>query len=467
MFQTKLLVILSTFSDTEKKALKKWLQSSAFNENKKVESLLVYLIENPIENWGKEQLFSHCFPVTEYEDVKLRRLFSSGFQAVEKFIVYYENQKSPIENELKLLAFYHQKQIPNLIESQLEKVQTLQSDNHRKNSPYYYNAFLIAEIEAANQSYRSQKEGENHLEKVEKNLDAFYLLTKLELYCASLAHQTVIASETEALFISEILAYIEQNPEIQTIPAIHIYYLLTRLLTLSEDESIFEQIQIALDLNWQVFSEQELKNIYSLLRNHCITHINQGKTSYYVRLFDIYCAQIEHNSLLSASGSLSPALFKNMIVLALRLGKDEWVERQIDTYQGFLPIEVAVETLHYVQARLYFYRKEWEKVGKTLLKTPKYTDIFFEIDARKLLIQTYFELAEWETVYNYLNTFRVFIHRNRTISARHKESNRNFCNAIEKLLKKDSINPKLQVKWKESIVQMTFLAEREWILSKV
>jgi hypothetical protein len=69
-----------------------------------------------------------------------------------------------------------------------------------------------------------------------------------------------------------------------------------------------------------------------------------------------------------------------------------------------------------------------------MLQQVEYLNVFYKIDSRKLLIQAFYELKEWDSLDSAMNAFRVFIHRNKEISDLHKKNNQNFINFLYKLV---------------------------------
>jgi SMC interacting uncharacterized protein involved in chromosome segregation len=77
----------------------------------------------------------------------------------------------------------------------------------------------------------------------------------------------------------------------------------------------------------------------------------------------------------------------------------------------------------------------------------------------------FYELRERVLVDNYLNTFKVFIHRNDTINPTYKESNNNFVRLLNR------INMSIDLKKTEAIAKdftkMDHVAEKQWLKEKI
>jgi len=95
----------------------------------------------------------------------------------------------------------------------------------------------------------------------------------------------------------------------------------------------------------------------------------------------------------------------------------------------------------------------------------EYDDVFYGIDSRKLLLQTYYEINEIEPMYSLMDSFRTLLKRNKTISDTHLNNNLNLIRFIGKLLAAKNQTPKLK-KLKVEIAKTPSVAEKRWLLEK-
>lgn len=468
MHNTKLVQIVSTFSQKERKRLEKLFRSPFFNENQQLIALIQYLVANLEKNkkeiLEKEIVFAHIYPEEKYNELKMRRLISDAFQLVEQFISQLYTAKNPINQSLNVLKYYQEKNIENIYASQVKQITEEQTKISSQNASYYYTQYEILLTEVVIQTQNMKREGIDALMPTVEQLDIFYIARKLEFYCTLLTQSTVISTSIPVSFWEEISDLTHKKPHLQAIPIIAFYRTLLNLLHYPEDTSYFEETIALLQQHPLLFNPVELQNIYATVRNYCIAKINAGNKDFEYKLWELYDNEIHNEVFLKEEKEIFPATFKNMIVLGIRLHKVAEVEAIIQQYQIYLSPVFREDVVNYCQAKVHFYKKEFRPIIK-LLNQLQYDDIFFQIDVRKLLIQTYFELKEIEHLQSAMNSLRVYLYRNKTLSPSHKESNIQFLMTLNKM------TGLLSAAKKEKLIAQIRLtprlAERAWLLEKL
>ena len=90
-----------------------------------------------------------------------------------------------------------------------------------------------------------------------------------------------------------------------------------------------------------------------------------------------------------------------------------------------------------------------------------FSDLFYHMGSRTVLIKTYYESEEIESLLSLLASFSNFLRRNKKIAPGLKKTYLNFCNLLFNILKN---NPKKRDRIKEEIQSTQPLAERSWLL---
>ena len=193
----------------------------------------------------------------------------------------------------------------------------------------------------------------------------------------------------------------------------------------------------------------------------------KGEEEAVEKLFTIYNLQIEEGLIFDKEQTISIFNFKNIANVGLKLKKYEWTKDFIENYQGFLPQTQKEDTLAYIWAEYFFEIKNWKEVLKFLFQIKDYPDSFFDINSRKLLIKTYYELSEIENVLNSLNSFRTYLYRNQKISANHKRSYLNFASAMTKLALLDWQDKQKVQTFLLLIGEMDNFNEKVWFQEKI
>jgi hypothetical protein len=101
-----------------------------------------------------------------------------------------------------------------------------------------------------------------------------------------------------------------------------------------------------------------------------------------------------------------------------------------------------------------------------LLQKVNYRDTFVNLAAKTLLLKTWYELDELDTLQSHLDAMRNFIHRKRVLGY-HRTNYLNIIKYTDKLLNVNRLDKKEVAKLKEIIEQEENLTEKEWLLEKI
>jgi hypothetical protein len=471
MKENKLTSLLKVFSPKQFKQLNEFVISPFFNKNGAIVRFVQYL-STLMPEWEEEKLSeevisAHIFPNEPFDRMKVMRLRSETFQIVEKYIVHAQVEQEENRYNVVLLDFYTQHYLDKHYFQTLKSLQQEQEAQVLQNADYYYQNFLLAQSLSGYLTYKHIRNNDGNIQTPNDNLDVFYLSRKLENYCQMLNHSAVVAVEFQYSLWDEILNYIDKNEHIRNIPAIKMHYDILNMLRFPQDISYFEVGFETLNKSAHFFPIRELKNFYNYFVNYCTAKMNQGLPGFMEKVFHLSQILIEKEFIYDWAGNVSVVFFRNTVVIALRLHKIEWAQHFIETYKDKLQEGSRENVYKYCLALLKFTQKSYWEVLGLLHSIENYIDSYFDFSSRRLLIQTYYELNETELVYVNINSFRVFIHRNKTVSEKHKVSNRNFVNLLSKILEVDNKNAAACQKLRQKIATTQILAERNWLVEKI
>ena len=182
-------------------------------------------------------------------------------------------------------------------------------------------------------------------------------------------------------------------------------------------------------------------------------------------LFHLYNDLI-NKEIIFLNDELSPWTFKNISVVALRLGKYDWVESFINNYNIKLPPESRDNAVTYNLAQLYFYQKKYDKVIEQL-QNVEYEDVSYNLDSKTMLLATYYEIDEMEALYFLLESFRAYLNRHKDIPVSAKKNYSNLIKFTKKLIKIIPGDSKAIKKLREDISQTTGIVSIRWLKEKI
>jgi len=202
----------------------------------------------------------------------------------------------------------------------------------------------------------------------------------------------------------------------------------------------------------------------SLAQNYCAIKINSGDLQYYHKMFLVHKALVEKG--LIGGERLDPTVYKNIITIGLKNKEFGWIESFIKNFTQKLPPENQVNALTYNLANVYFHQKQYDKVVNQLREV-KYKSPIYALGGKLILLKTYYEMGEDRALFSLIDSFSIYLRRNKYIS---KEVKQQYLNVVRFLRKLASIVPRDRVslqKLKEKIEKNKALASKQWLLEKI
>lgn len=396
--------IIAGFSLKTREGFKKWLQHKVSSTS----PIFQYFENLYIKETDKIKVFEIIYKNQPYEDKKIRYLDHELYICLKDFLTYEGLTKNPaleaylVNNELigkdsSLFVFHH-----NILQ---ERIEALPYSIEK----YFMEALSLqhAHRHAISKGIRDDSEF-SHL--ALQNLENYYNIEKLRLYCVLINNEQVFISQTKNFenLIDKTIA--EKNPVLQLY--MDLYSLLNgKNVDINTLVVKTLGIYILLDV-WYV------KEIFIILQNFCIKKLKLGGKVYEKFLLDIYKIQIEKDILLH-NQSLSPWTYKNIITIAFRLQEDQWAYSFMQEYIKYVSEDERQNVYSYNMAN-YFYRSKNYDKSQQILQTVEFTDTFYKLGAKWMLAKIYFEKEEWSVLEYHLQSFLHVLKRDRRLQREQK-----------------------------------------------
>ncbi len=461
MKNSKLLALLHAFNAFEHLQLQKFIRSPFHNQHQDVIKLYEYLRHTPAQDDAALQrttVFHHLYPNTEFNDLKLRHISSYLMKVMEDFMVWNEANNDKAYQQIQLTRAYRKRKVEKLFSKTYNATQKLQQKSTVKDAEHHHNNYLL-HLEQYH-STKTRVEGTRAvLQNLSDELDIYFIASKLKQACNVLSHRKVFKTDYRLGLLDEIIAYVEHN-HLTHVPAIGIYYY-TYLTLTREEESAFRNLKKLIAQHHQCFATDELRDVYLQAINFCIRQLNTGHQSYVQEVFELYKESLQNGAMLEQN-KLSPFTYKNVVSAGLKLGEHQWIENFIHTYKSLVPEHHRTAFYQYNLAKLFFARGEYKQSTQALHQI-NIADLFTDLDARVILIKSYYELGELEYLEHLLDSFKQSLQRKEVLTY-HKKNYSNFIRLTRKL-----INRKTQegnTKLMKAINEAEILTERDWLLEK-
>lgn len=479
MEQSKLITLLKTFSKVELNRFSEYVTSPYFNKNQQVRSLMKVLYDTypKFENTTitKESVYKKIFGKDKFNSQKLRDVMSYLTSLAEEFIMHVGLENDPIARKEVLLKEFRQRGLNKYFPTVLREAKALNERTSFRDYTYYYNNYLLEYEENVFFMKNEKREQTESLQKKADNLDVFYLSAKLKNCCEMANSSNVVLASYNLNMIDEILLYLDKNiSRYRTIPVINIYYYILLTLIKSEKENHYFKLKELLLENHKNFDREEMRQMYDCVQNYCIKKINSGHSNYLNELMEVYELLLQHKIIFDAQGLLSQWDYKNIVSTGIRLNKFDWTEKFIHQYKDFLSEEIRQNAFNFNLASFYYSKKDYKNAFK-LLQQVEYTDVYYHLSAKSLLLKAYYEQEDTEGFYSLVDTFKIYLKRNKTISAYQYEVHYNLIRFIKKANDlRIKHNNKMNAKFKLEITRLQEEVEKtkqitniNWLREKI
>ena len=461
----KLLSIINSFSKVELNRLSKFVNSPYFNSNNEITQLykIILVLTNKEFTIDKNKIWHLLYPKIKFNSLKFRKLFSDLLKLIEQFLAQEIYDSNKVLKSNYLLRAIGNKELKKLYATSLTNAYRASEKVRYKESKYYYYQYQREKnIYELKKSDLDRSSGSN-LKDIIDNLDYFYLAEKMRYLCEILNREDVISMEYEILFRDEIVDHLKRYGY-ENVPLVSIYYQMYLTLKENDDNNYYKLISL-LEKHIDILPKYEAREIYTSVINYCIKKINQGNDSFLNEFLLQNETLLERNII--ADNELSPWRFKNIITAGLKFSKFEWVQNFIESYKHKIPEKYRVNAHNFSLAQLYFYQKEYQKLLPLLLQVD-YEDFTYSLNSKLFTVITYYELGEDEAILSFIDSFKAYLRRQKSISDKRKENYLNFLKYTKKLVR-NKVNRQQTVllKIKSEIEEHGNTVSSEWLLEKI
>ena len=435
MQDSKLVKNLKKLDGKTRQRFKVYVNSPYFNQHKKTKTLLQYIYRHLDKNEQKldrHLTFQKLFPGEPFSEQLLFNTMSSLKKLLHSFLAQQQYESRPFTEELYLLeyAYYHNQF--DLLTNRAKHLDRQLSNYPFRDSDHYHARFRYLNTMAYYQVHHEDRSKTELLQALNDKLDRYYILEKLRHSCQLVTNELLINSQFEFSFLDEVLAYYRKEQDrFSEDLSIHLYY--TILMSLREDENPthYQELKHLLKEKISHFSPREQSDLYSYANNFCVRQINKGYRDFQKELFELYQEGLT-NGLIFTNGLLNEWNYKNITVLGCILGEFEWTERFLETYKERLPEKPRENSYNYNMAHLNYSKRNYSEALDHLLLV-RFSDVKYHLNYNNLLLATYYALGDTEALISLLDTFRIYVIRNRKMTVDLKKQYTNFLRYAKKL----------------------------------
>ncbi|HFA49930.1 MAG TPA: hypothetical protein ENJ95_13060 [Bacteroidetes bacterium] len=445
--------------------LRKFVRSPYFNQRDDVTRLFDHFDKVLNGKKGgsvkKQEVWKAVFPKQPFNDKTLHYTSSFLLKTIKQYLAQSELEQDGLQQQLHLCRALQKRGFEKPFEKEMAAAETLLKKQARRNTRFHYDRYLL-EREKAAHTMHQRRSGEMNLQTVHDELTTFFIAETLRQGCTILSHQTMSKQVYDLKLLDEVLALVGQGGYGE-VPAVMVYFHAFMALSGAGEEGHFLKLKNWIEGISGQFPQHELRDIYLLAINFCIKKLNAGEKQYIREAFDLYQHGLENKALLE-NGMLSSYTYKNITRLGMNLGETEWVGRFLEDFKKHLPPRERDNSWRYNLAFFHFQQADYGQAMR-LLRFVEFKDVLNNLDARRMLLRSYFELKEFTALDSLLDSFQTYIRRQKD-AGYHRQNYLNLVRFIKKLMKADARGKAALIKLKSEIMQTEHVAEKEWLLEK-
>ncbi len=345
----QLIQILSILKEEEWKPLRKMAQSPFFTRNQEIEKLLSFLKKfSPsfsAKRLTKELIFKKLYPHQDFNDSKIRKLFSETASLVKRFLVIDKIENDSSISELELLEIYQERQLNNEFTLLSEKVGKKYSKSNFESPEYLLKKIRFNELRKL-QFDTKKIEQYQRLLLESKNDQINYFEIKEAIVNAEIANNNRMKN-VEGISVER------SNPLLKTI------YENLKSIRGHFDQKVFDDTLKIYENNLSILSKERKYEIYQYLQNIIVTAVNEDEGNLYTS-FNFYKRALKAKYIFN-DGTLSGIQYLTIVILGTRLQEYEWVEWFMTSHEKKLSPNNIDQYLLSANTNYYFGRKMFKK----------------------------------------------------------------------------------------------------------
>lgn len=435
----KLFHLLASLSEEEYKLLQKAVRSPIWNTNEHIHTLYAQLKPfHPDFNLLDKhyhKIYHKIFKQQEYDDYKLRRLFSEFTKVIEHFLIYLEtqdDQEGRPKQRLLLRALGRRN-----VYSYFERA-TLQVLDEVVEEPYldveHFQSLIGLHYGIYFHPLTNRHSKKNdHLHQLTESLDSYYVLAKLRIGSELKNREKMLNISYENRLEEVILGGLGEEMTKNS----SVYRMYKLVYDLFEEPAKIDDFDKLKQLfNQHITSLRKTDQFFILhhLINFAARQINSGKTPFYKEALDLYKTGLSLGLLLE-NGRIREATYSNIILLGCQAGEFSWVDGFIEQYYSYLKEDLGEDARAHALGLRYFYEQKFDQAVDQLLNyrfSPAYQPRVRIMIVRALLEQ----FLQDDSIFNLLqaqcDAFEKYIVRNDFLAKPRLEPHLNTVRLVRK-----------------------------------
>lgn len=411
---------------------------------------------------GSEAFLARVFTDGKGTETALRLLVSYLQKLADQFLALEQWQNTPGAVERDMARAYRHKGLERHSRDALQLARQNLDRQPQRNGDYYARLGELLWEESRYQSVRNP-EDEQQLVGLSDNADRLWLAQKLRYFCLHTAYRARFNTARHLGMRREVEQALQQ-PGLLELPAISTWYYCLKMLEEPDTAAFFHQFKTVFLRQGQVFSADEVRDLYLFAINYCIRRANEGNAGFFHDIMDFYKDGLQKEHLLE-NGVLSHFTYYNIVAAGLKTREYAWTEDFIQRYRNHLERHYRDSAYSFNRARLEFERKHYD-AALVLLQHSNYHEPLLNMAAKTMALKIYYALDEYEVLHAHLEAFIKYIRRKPGLGY-HRHHYLALARYTQKLIGLNRNDKAERRALRQKIEAEEGLTEREWLLEQL
>ncbi|MCC7507616.1 MAG: hypothetical protein IT259_20070 [Saprospiraceae bacterium] len=455
--------LFAVLTDKERARLGKFLRSPYFNRRGDIIDLYEWLKTQPCplpESATREEVWAKIYPGQPFDRRQFNYLVNFLAERIEQFWAEEELQADRFQQRLLRCRAFRQRGLVAHFDTNARELARDHAASPLRNAGWW-----LFEYQLQNEMFArltmERRSGPTNLGAATEALAHFFLLENLRWSATARSFQSLAREAQPPVPLSaEALNAAADSQH----PALALTHAALAAQADPDNEIQYRRLKNLLHEHVGLFPPAEGRDLYMTAINFAIRRHNRGERTYTREAFELYREALD-SGLLTDNGLLPKYTYINLLNLAQLTGEHSWARDFLERGRALLPPGERDNTWRYAQAGFHFRRSEYEPVLE-LLRAVDFSEIFIQLDARKLLSRSYYELGEWQALASLLDSFKAYLRRQKELGY-HRDSYLNFARFTNRLMKVAGQKKAQRRQLAVRIQAAGSVAEREWLLEKL
>lgn len=469
MKELKFLKTINLLSKIEKSKFKDFLNSPYFIKNNQIPILYdqfqTFEFKTSITDEEKKVIWYRLNKNTPFDDSSWRKLCNELVRELNNFFAFQQLQKNELLKHTLQLDYITENELNIATKSTFLTLDGLYKKATTSNSSSHLYSFLYNKNKYDLLNYEINIEEESNIEEVHNQLDLFYLSEKIKQLVIVITRKNDLNIPIDISLEHEVLELIKKQNFLKY-PEIDIYYRIYQIKSGNESNSNYNDLKKAVTSNLDIFDIYEANSILTETINYCNLELNKGSQSFAFEAMEWYKFGLKNDILFSNKIKFNPGIFMNIVISGIRTKEFTWTENFIEEYQKIIPKEIKKDIVTFSYARLYFNQRKFDDVIEKL-RDVEFEELTYNLDAKVLLLATYFEVEEWPAMSSLADAYRTYLHRHEKDITKAKQLRYlHFIKYIKKLSRVKYLDKKAKEKLIEEIQNTEGIVNKGWLIEK-